>query len=133
MHETSLVRVLLEQVVQAALPDSGNCVRTVHVALGPLSGVEPLLVVQAFDRLKLDAGIPAAVLKIDPVPLLAECRQCQHGFEVCNYYFVCPNCASRSVRITQGDEFRLVKLEVEDVEEPTPLPLDHALSQSLLK
>lgn len=112
MHEVSLVRALLSQVRVAAGPLSPECVQRVVVSAGPLSGVEPILVHQAFDELKSEAGFAGCHLSIEEVMLEAVCRDCGHTFEVQNFSFRCPQCHSHKVRVTQGDAFRLLRLEV---------------------
>ena len=77
MHEESLMRSLLKQVEQLAQQHQAISVEEIEVEIGPLSGVEPLLLSSAFDRLKDDAPICAnAVLEIKTVDLLVKCRDC---------------------------------------------------------
>jgi hydrogenase nickel incorporation protein HypA/HybF len=119
MHETSLVRSLLRQVEQIAAQHGGACVTRVEVEIGPLSGVEPLLVRSAFDRLVDRSRWPSAELAIEEVSLQAFCPSCGAEFMIEDFSFRCPRCASRSVRITRGDEFRLLNVTIE-----TPQPLE---------
>lgn len=116
MHEVSVVRALLSQAIEAADPTPPAGIREVHIALGPLSGVEPLLVQQAFEDMKVPAGMVNSSIVIAEHALLACCEHCECQFEVVNYFFRCPQCKSSSVAITQGDQLTLTKLEIEDVE-----------------
>jgi hydrogenase nickel incorporation protein HypA/HybF len=112
MHELSLVDALCRQVIAAAAPVPTHDIRLIRVAAGPLSGVEPLLVQQAFETARCSWGLETCELHIDERPLLAVCRQCQAEFEVCNFVFRCAACGSGLVRVTQGDEFRLVSIDI---------------------
>ena len=114
MHEVSLVRSLIAQAIDAVNPVLPAGIRTVRVSVGPLTGVEPLLVKQAFDTLKTSAGLPECGLEIDEQTLEADCLNCASAFEVLNFDFRCPACRSSSVRITQGDEFRLLSIDVDN-------------------
>jgi hydrogenase nickel incorporation protein HypA/HybF len=114
MHEVSLVRSLISQAIDAAKPLLPACIRTVRVSVGPLTGVEPLLVQQAFDAHKRSSGLAECELEIDEQSLAAVCLECELAFEVVNYIFRCPSCTSGSVKITQGDEFRLLSIEVDE-------------------
>ncbi len=114
MHEFSLVRSLISLVIDVAKPVAPAWIRTVHVSLGPLTGVEPVLVQQAFKSSKLSAGLAECGLEIDEQKLEAVCRDCASAFEVVDFVFRCPLCRSGSVRITQGDEFRLLSIEVDE-------------------
>jgi hydrogenase nickel incorporation protein HypA/HybF len=116
MHEVSLVRSLLSQVLVAAEPLPPACIRKVFVSAGPLSGVEPLLVAQSFKDLRANFGLDLCELSIDEPKLEALCLQCNVSFEIVDYVFICPHCQSSSVRVTQGDDFLLLRLEVYDTE-----------------
>lgn len=128
MHEYSLVRALLSQVNAAVVSSEAPPVLSrlpvhgVTVSCGSLSGVEPLLVQQAFDALKQDASNTAcdfsrSQLKIEEERLTAECTACDKAFEVQDFMFQCPTCASSSIRVTGGEEFRLLQVEIGDTEE----------------
>lgn len=114
MHERSLVRSLLEQARQAILPALPESVRTIRMAIGPLAGVEPLLVREAFSDLRHEAGWPQAELQIDETPLTARCQACQYSFEIMQFKFECPMCQSRKVDVVSGDECRLISVDLID-------------------
>lgn len=123
MHELSLVRSLLLQVETLVREHGGGRVGEIRLEIGPLSGVEPLLVQSAFAQLVESSAAAGAQLVIDEVPLGAVCSSCDRPFEVERFRFECPACASRQVRITRGDEFRLVSIvirEPQPVEENVP-------------
>jgi hydrogenase nickel incorporation protein HypA/HybF len=107
------VRSLLQQVERVAHEHGSKSVIQIEVAVGPLSGVEPLLVRHAFDRLADGSTCAGAELLIQEVRLLACCRSCRAEFAMENFQFQCPDCGSRSIRITQGDKFRLLNVSLE--------------------
>lgn len=111
MHEYSIVRALLSQAIEAATPAPPASIREVQIALGPLSGVEPLLVRQAFDNLKTTGGMENCILDIAEQPLIACCRECECQFEILDFVFRCPRCRSSCVAVTQGDQLLLTKVE----------------------
>ncbi len=115
MHEVSLVRSLLEQVDRIVIEQDGRAAVEVRVEIGPLSGVEPLLLKEAFAQL---AG--NGTLIIDEVPLTARCDSCHTEFELETFGFVCPHCDSRETSIVRGDTFRLMSVTV-DVPEDVPV------------
>jgi hydrogenase nickel incorporation protein HypA/HybF len=112
MHETSLVRSLLTQVEQIAAQHGGTAVTRVEVEVGPLSGVEPLLVRSAFDRLVDRSRWPSAELVVEEVSLRACCPSCGAEFTIEDFTFRCPECASSSLRVTRGDQFRLLNVTI---------------------
>ena len=121
MHELSLVRSLIRQV-ESILDEEGGQAVEIEVAIGPLSGVEPLLVQSAFQQLAPDTQLADAVLCIEQTQLLACCRDCPCEFEIHGFLFECPACQSRRVDVTSGDAFRLISVSVKD-----DLPAEHLL------
>jgi hydrogenase nickel incorporation protein HypA/HybF len=121
MHELSLVRSLIRQV-ESILDDEGGKAVEIEVAIGPLSGVEPLLVQSAFQQLAPKTQLADAVLRIEQPKLLARCRDCQCEFEIHGFLFECPTCQSRRVDVTSGDAFRLISVSVEE-DLPAEYPL----------
>ncbi len=112
MHEASLVRTLLHKVSDLLTEHQGDCVETITVELGPLSGVEPLLVQSAFEQLAPQSPVAGAQLVINEVALGAKCRQCHVDFEVQRFKFLCPTCGSNDVQVVRGDEFRLLSITI---------------------
>ncbi len=108
MHEISLVRSLLEQVDRIVTEQGGRAAVEVRVEIGPLSGVEPLLVKEAFAQL-----VGHGTLIIDEVPLVARCHSCHTEFEVEHFRFICPHCRNRETSIVRGDAFRLLSVTVD--------------------
>jgi hydrogenase nickel incorporation protein HypA/HybF len=114
MHEQSLVRSLLSQVQNDVVPNASCRVDEVRVEIGPLAGVEPLLVQSAFEQLVESSSLRGARLVIDVVPLSAECTACAEEFDVERFRFRCPACGSPQVRVTRGDAFRLVSITIRE-------------------
>ena len=119
MHERSLVLALIRQTEQVVAENGGGCVSEIRVQVGPLSGVEPLLLQSAFTQCKPEIWNDRVQLVIEEVLLTAECRQCAHSFVIDDFHFRCPLCESDSVRVTQGDQFQLVSVTIDQID-PVP-------------
>ena len=117
MHEESLVRSLLHQVEELAQQHHATEVEDIEVEIGPLSGVESLLVREAFERLKDGCRLPNCTLTITSVGLMVFCNQCSRESELFDFQFVCTHCGSTSLRVLGGDAFRLlnVRMQIESV------------------
>lgn len=111
MHEQSLVRTLLKQVEVIRRQHGAEQVTEVRVEIGPLSGVEPLLLASAFEQLASGSTAENASLVIDEVPLRARCAACDREFEVKNFVFRCRKCAG-NVQVIGGDTLHLVSVSV---------------------
>ena len=120
MHERSLVKTLLDQVAALAPADAARRVIEVRVRVGPLAGVEPLLLRGAFADLANGALFDGTQLVVSEVPLQAHCRACDAQFNIADFRFFCAKCGSRDVDTTDGDAVILesVELAVENNREP---------------
>jgi hydrogenase nickel incorporation protein HypA/HybF len=114
MHEHSLVRSLIRQVEQVALDNAADAIERVRVELGPLSGVEPVLVDLAWRQLAPGTMCNAAALTLVQISLRCRCRACGEDFEVPEIRLECPGCGLRSVQVTGGDEFRLLDVTIRE-------------------
>ena len=113
MHEESLVRSLLRQVELIADEHRATEITEIEVEIGPLSGVEPLLVQSAFARVAASTACGSARLSIHQVELEALCESCGQQFEMQELRFRCPCCKANGIRIVRGDEFRLMNVTLE--------------------
>lgn len=116
MHEVSLVRLLLSQVAAVAAEHGGARVEEFLIEIGPLAGVEPLLVRSAYELLTAGSADPQARLVINEVPLESDCERCRRAFVVDRFRFICPQCGSSKVRVVRGDGCRLVSVTIYEPE-----------------
>lgn len=119
MHEESLTRSLLRQVEELAVLHQAVRIEEIVVEVGPLSGVEPLLLQSAFERLRRTTRCSDSILSIQHVGLDILCDCCHTESGLKDFHFVCPECGSTSLRILRGDEFRLlnVRLQINDFDD----------------
>jgi hydrogenase nickel incorporation protein HypA/HybF len=117
VHELSICQALIEQVEAVAREAEAVQVVQVRVSIGPLSGVEPQLLEQAFLLARAGSIAATASLLIDQLPIRVSCRQCgqETAAEAAN--LACGNCGDWHTQLVSGDE--LVLSQVELVREPT--------------
>jgi hydrogenase nickel incorporation protein HypA/HybF len=113
MHEASLVQSLLDQVQTLMRDHQAQRVQTIQLSVGEFSGVEPELLLAAYDVMVEDTPMRGARLKLCTIPLRAECQDCGEVFAVLQHRFQCPACDSSRTRITQGDELVLDSVTME--------------------
>lgn len=113
MHEESLIRSLLRQVENIAQQHEAVAVVAIEVEVGPLSGVEPLLLQDAFDRLKETSAWPNAELSVQQIGLDVFCKSCQMESQLRDFRFVCCHCGSTELQILRGDAFRLLNVRIQ--------------------
>jgi len=113
MHEESLIRSLLNQVGELAVRHAALQVTCVEVEIGLLSGVEPLLLESAFERLRSETCCHNSTLQIQQIGLEVCCRDCGVTSMLERLVFQCPHCLSDSIRITKGDQIRLLNVTMQ--------------------
>ncbi len=113
MHERSLVKGLIEQVIEEGRNRRLGQIHEIRIAIGEFSGVEPVLVKSAFDEMAGEYWQTPVQLAIEVITLSAICQTCQSRFRVTDFRFVCPKCGGGEVKITAGEEMRLVSLRAE--------------------
>ena len=112
MHELAICQALMNQIETIATERNASHVVSIVIGMGPLSGVEPLLLRSAFKRLAQDRTVADASLELEEVSLLAACNPCQCEFEVRKFVFRCPKCGG-NVRVIRGDELQLVSVSLD--------------------
>jgi hydrogenase nickel incorporation protein HypA/HybF len=122
MHEGSLIASLLRQVAELAADHRTKRVSEIRIEVGPLAGVEPILLREAFDRLRVGTISANAALAIDAVSLTCHCRNCQLNFTEEQVRFICPTCGDRRIDVISGDGVLLVSCTLEQSEEATIPP-----------
>lgn len=117
VHETSLVRALLGQVLALASERQAVAVDAVRVRVGELSGVEPTLLTSAWDAAVRATRAHGARLTIVATPLAARCTDCGERFAPIGFRFVCPRCGGPRAAVEQGEELILESVDLRVAEE----------------
>jgi hydrogenase nickel incorporation protein HypA/HybF len=118
MHEMSICQALLDQVERIAQEQRASQVDSIVLSIGPLSGVEPVLLSRAFEVARLQTVAENSTLEIETGPIVVECRSCGASGEAGVNRLVCPSCGDWQVNVVQGDELLLMRLEVSGVTPP---------------
>ena len=116
MHELSICQALIEQVEAVAREQEAVQVVQIRVGIGPLSGVEPHLLEQAFQLARAGSIAASASLQIDHLPVRVSCRQCGRETEAEVANLACGNCGDWHTQLVSGDELLLSQVEL--VREP---------------
>lgn len=115
MHEMSICQGLIDEVERIATEKGASQVDSIVLSIGPLSGVEPLLLSRAFEIARADTVAKNAALEIETGPVVVECRSCGASGEVALNRLLCPSCGDWQVNLKQGDEMLLLRLELSGI------------------
>ena len=111
MHELgiaeSIAKIVRDEIDRQNLTD----VIAVVVRVGALSDVVPEALEFGFEVCTKETNLEGMQLKIERLSAKGRCNGCQRDFEVSENIFLCPNCESFDIKLTQGQELDIAYLE----------------------
>lgn len=113
MHEFSICQSLMSQVERIALQRNAQCVTTIIIGIGPLSGVEVQLLRNAYPVASAGTLAEKAELIIEYLPVRVKCSQCNSESDVIPNKLVCKQCGDWRTTLLSGDELLLMSVELE--------------------
>ena len=119
MHELSVCLALMSQVERIAGEHQARRVEKIVLQIGPLSGVEPALLRNAFPLASIGTRAEDAELVIEHSTIVVECTECGAQTEARPNRLVCGDCGDFRTRMVSGEEMTLVSLEL-DLEKAPP-------------
>lgn len=122
MHELAVCQALLDQVADVALQHGAQRVTGIQVLCGPLSGVEPHLLAQAFSIARAPTIAAEANLEIEKQAVVIHCDHCDVDHEVAINRLCCPKCGRPSPHLVSGDALVLTEVEFERESASKPEP-----------
>lgn len=112
MHELSICLALLDQVQSIAREHGATGVERILLRVGPLSGVEPRLLKNAYPLAATGTIAETAVLDIEPAPVRVRCNECGAETAAEPNRLLCGQCGGFHTRVIGGDEMLLANLEL---------------------
>jgi len=111
MHELSVCQALVGQLEALAQQQRAIRVLNVLVGIGPLSGIEPALLRQAFPLAAAGTLAQEAELTIEDRPVRVHCLQCGQDSDASVNRLLCGHCGDWRTELLSGDELMLVQVE----------------------
>ena len=112
MHELSVCLSLLQQMMTIAEERNASAVERVYLKIGPLSGIEPHLLRQAYPLAVAGTVAENAELVIEAADVVVTCTQCGSESKVLPNRLLCADCGDFRTHIISGDEMILQRLEL---------------------
>jgi hydrogenase nickel incorporation protein HypA/HybF len=112
MHELAICRALITQVEDIAVERTAR-VRQVRVSVGPLSGIEPRLLENAYPLACAGTRAQGSQLKIEHTDVRVRCRGCGAETLAAPNRLVCGACGDWHTDLLAGDELLLLRVELE--------------------
>jgi hydrogenase nickel incorporation protein HypA/HybF len=111
MHELSICQALLDQVEDVARAHGAAQVEEIVLAVGPLSGVEPALLANAFEVARR-GSCAAAELRLETAPVRVRCLDCGAESGCAANALLCAGCRGHRVELVNGDELILLRVRL---------------------
>lgn len=112
MHELSVCQALLTQVEQVARDNAAHSVEKIVLRIGPLAGVEPRLLQDAFPIARAGTIASEARLVIEELPLTVRCQSCGAETAAQPNRLICGVCRDWHTQLISGDELLLASVEL---------------------
>jgi hydrogenase nickel incorporation protein HypA/HybF len=113
MHELAICQALIDQVQAIASERSAQCVLSIEITIGPLSGVEPALLEGAFPLASAGTAAAGAELIVERSRVRVLCLACGVESEVHSNDLACRSCGHWRTQVTSGTELLLTRVELQ--------------------
>lgn len=113
MHELSVCLSLLQQVEQIARDNDASSVTRIILSVGPLSGVEPELLRQAYPLAVAGTVAADAELVMESADIVVRCSQCDSETTAAPNRLLCGSCGDYRTQLVAGDELTLMSVELD--------------------
>lgn len=113
MHELGLTQSLIEIAERTAREHGGQRVRSVTVEIGALAGVVPDAVEFCFEACSQGTLLEGCRLQLIAIPGRGRCFDCAAECDLDPYTVACPACGGFSIDRLQGEELRVIELEMD--------------------
>lgn len=113
MHETRFINEIFIALKQKLKKDALSGQVVVNVRLSPYSHVAPESLQESFKALIQGKEFKNARLKILPLEILLDCKECMRSTRICQRVYGCPFCNSANVNLQLDREFYVESLEYE--------------------
>lgn len=116
MHEYPAARRIVEVAVDRA---AGRRVKAVTLLMGDDCGYHPDSIAMFFELLSEGTVCEGATLRVERAPSLLRCTGCGLSFARAPFSFDCPHCGAPGAPGSEGREFLIRTVEVEEYHEGT--------------
>jgi hydrogenase nickel incorporation protein HypA/HybF len=113
MHELAICQALMGQLNTIAEREHAERILSLELRIGPLSGVVPELLSQAFPIASAGSLAAGAELNIRQLPIRLSCADCGAETEASTNRLLCGACGGYHTRLLSGDEMLLASVELE--------------------
>jgi hydrogenase nickel incorporation protein HypA/HybF len=112
VHEASVCRALLAQVLEILVREHATAVHSIRLRAGVLSGHDARHLVESFAHVAAGTAAAGARVDVEIVPLRVHCPGCGADGVVSADHLECPACGHPATQLIDGDGLQLVDVEL---------------------
>lgn len=113
MHEMSIAQSLVAILQEEMAKHGAASLRSVRLSIGEMSAIVPESLSFCFEIIIQGTPLEGAKLVMDRIPLKGYCPKCDKTFDIKDFVFLCPDCASTTIETIEGQGLSIVEMEVE--------------------
>jgi len=113
MHELAVCQSLMSQVQQIAQREQAERITRILLSIGPLSGVEAMLLKDAFPIAAAGTVAEGAQLDVQQQAVQVKCLSCGAESQATANRLLCAACGDYRTQLISGDEMLLMSVELE--------------------
>ena len=113
MHEMSIAQSLITILEEEMEKHGAGSLKSVRLHIGRMSAIVPDALSFCFRVITEGTCMEGARLDMEMIPLRGLCVECGAEFEIKDYAFICPECASTRIESISGQDLSIVEMEVE--------------------
>jgi len=113
MHELSIALSIVDLASEEAERRGGVEVRSIHLRLGPLSGVVTEALLSAWELAADGSAVAGSRLVVEEVPVVVFCPTCRDRRQLASVqHFCCPDCGTPTPEVVSGRELEVFAMEI---------------------
>ena len=117
MHELGIVFHVIDSVENIAIENKIDDVASVTLELGEVSGVVGEYLSDCWKwAITRTNYLKHSELKIETIPAITLCEDCNQSYETVKHGKTCPHCQSEHTHLIQGNEVNILQIEVDEKE-----------------
>ena len=112
MHELGTVFYVIREVEQVVEENHLTKVASVTLEIGEVSGIIPYYLTDCWQwAIQKSQYLKEAELKIETVPAVTFCEDCNKTYPTVKYAKICPYCKSEHTYLLSGNEYTIKEIE----------------------
>jgi len=115
MHELAITEQILNVVLNHAKRSNVKKIVSISLRIGEVSDLEDEWIQHYFSYLAKKSPAAKAKLKIERVPVVMSCNECEHRFQIDvkeMKEIQCPKCGGKKHSLVSGKEYYIENMEV---------------------